>query len=316
MATDLRVAVLGSGAMGSLYGGRLAASGYDVTLVDVWAEHVETIRDEGLRIRSTDGEETVEVAATTDPGSVGPVDLVVVFVKGTATRTAMAEATEPTLIDDHVDVLTLQNGLGNPETIAEFVPSERVIAGVTAHGATMVGPGRISHAGEGPTSIGRYFTENDDGVDRVASALCDAGFETTVTDDVRGAIWGKVLVNVGINAPTGLARVDNGALVATEPGRRLVEAAVTEAARVARHEGHDVRDGVVEHVLAVAEATGENRSSMRQDVEAGRATEIDRLHGAVVDRAEEAGIDVPVNRTLADLVRLAETGAGAEGSDP
>jgi 2-dehydropantoate 2-reductase len=308
MPTEMRVAILGSGAMGSLYGGRLAQSGVEVTLVDIWDEHVETIQSDGLRIATDDGVDGVDVAATTDPDAVGPVDLVVVFVKSTATETAMADAEEAGLLEG-ADVLTLQNGLGNPETIAEFVSAERVIAGVTSHGATLEGPGRIFHAGAGPTVIGRYFTANDERVEAIADAFREAGFETDVIDAVETAIWEKVLVNIGINAPTALARVENGALAATAPGRRLVEAAVTEAAEVAHAQGYEIRDDIVEHVLAAAEATGENRSSMRQDGEAGRRTEIERLHGAVVDRAESAGIDVPVNRTLADLVRLVDTAA-------
>ena len=306
MTTEMRVAVLGSGAMGSLYGGRLAESGVDVTLVDVRREHVETIRSDGLRISTGDGVETVGVEATTDPESVGPVELVVVFVKSTATATAMADADEAGL-HEGADVLTLQNGLGNPETIAGYVPEERVIAGVTAHGATLEEPGHIFHAGRGPTRIGRYAADNGDRVAAVAGALRAAGFETEVTGDVEAAIWEKVLVNVGINAPTALARVTNGKLASTAPGRRVVEGAVAEAAEVARAEGHDVREDAVEHVLAVADETGENRSSMLQDVEARRRTEIERLHGAVVDRAERAGIDAPVNRTLAELVRLTES---------
>lgn len=309
MTTGIRVAVVGSGAMGSLYGGRLATSGLDVTLVDTWEEHVDAIRTDGLRISTEDGAETVDVGATTDPGSVGPVDLVVLFVKSTATATAMADVDGTDLLED-ADVLTLQNGLGNPETIAEFVPEQRVIAGVTSHGATLEGPGRVFHAGRGPTRIGRYFVENDERVAAVADAFREAGFETEVIDAVETAIWEKVLVNVGINAPTALARVKNGALASTDPGRRVVERAVIEAADVARTEGHEVRADVVEHVLGVADATGENRSSMLQDVEAGRQTEIERLHGSIVERAETAGIDVPVNRTLADLVRLAERGYG------
>lgn len=309
MATDLRVAVVGSGAMGSLYGGRLARSGVDVTLVDVWKEHVATIREEGLRIASSDGEERIDVPATTDPGSVGSVDLVFVFVKSTRTRVAMEDAAGAGLLGG-ADVLTLQNGLGNPETIAEFVPEERVVAGVTSHGATVEGPGRVFHAGTGPTRIGRYFTENDDRVETVAGALRGAGFETDVIAAVRDAIWEKVLVNVGINAPTALARVPNGALASRAPGRRVVAAAVTEAARVARNEGHEVREGVVDHVLDVADATAENRSSMRQDVEAGRRTEIEAIAGEVVARGERHGVATPTVRTLLELVRSWEDGAG------
>lgn len=300
------VAVLGSGAMGSLFGGRLAQAGMDVSFIDVWEEHVEALEDGGLVIETSDGTERVaDLRATTSPASVGSVDLLLVFVKSIHTRDALADAT-PLL--DGTDVLTLQNGLGNPEILAEFVDESRVIAGVTAHGSTMVGPGHIRHAGSGPTTIGRYFVENDDRVTAIGERFTAAGIDTTVSPAITEAIWEKVLVNVGINAATALARVRNERLTTADPGRRLVDRAVSEAAAVADAEGIDIRTDIVDHVLDIAERTGSNRSSMRQDVEAGRTTEIETLNGAVVNRAEAHGIDTPVNRTLADLVRLTETG--------
>lgn len=314
MTTETHIAVLGSGAMGSLFGGRLAASGADVTLVDRRSAHVEAVNRSGLTIRSAAADDlTVEVPATTDPATVGPVGLVVVFVKSHQTESALEGASA--LLEGGPDVLTLQNGLGNPETIAEFVPPAKVLAGVTAQGATREGPGRVFHAGEGPTTIGRYFTGNDDRVRTVATWFEEAGIETTVSDAVRDEIWEKVLVNVAINAPTALARVPNGTLATTDPGRRVLESAVREAARVARNEGRAVPADVVSIALDVARATAENRSSMLQDVEAGRKTEIEQLHGAIVERAEGAGIRTPVNRTLADLVRLAEAGFSTPDPD-
>lgn len=313
MTTETHIAVLGSGAMGSLFGGRLAASGADVTLVDRRSAHVEAVNRSGLTIRSAAADDlTVEVPATTDPATVGPVGLVVVFVKSHHTESALEGASA--LLEGGPDVLTLQNGLGNPETIAEFVPPAKVLAGVTAQGATREAPGRVFHAGEGPTTIGRYFTGNDDRVRTVATWFEEAGIETTVSDAVRDEIWEKVLVNVAINAPTALARVPNGTLATTDPGRRVLESAVKEAARVARNEGRAVPADVVSIALDVARATAENRSSMLQDVEGGRKTEIEQLHGAIVERAEELGLQTPVNRTLADLVRLTE--AGISPPDP
>ncbi|MFC6962634.1 ketopantoate reductase family protein [Halocatena marina] len=298
------IAILGSGAMGSLFGGLLSADGHDVTLIDVWEKHVHTINESGLTITELNGtERTVDVPAVSDPDAAAPVDLVVVFVKSTDTKTALADA-EPIL--DTADVLTLQNGLGNPETIAEFVSETQIIAGVTAHGSTLEAPGHISHAGVGSTSIGRYFDENDPTVEHIAEAFSRAGIDTEVTDDIRDAVWEKVLVNVGINASTALSRVQNGRLADTKPGTRLLQAAVTEAIAVARSEGRTVREDIVSHVKAVAEATGANTSSMRQDIEAGRQTEIERLNGEIVRLADQHDIEVPINRTMADLVRLAE----------
>lgn len=328
----MRIAIVGSGAMGSLYGGLLAEAGHDVTLVDVWEEHVRALQERGLRLSDDDGERTIDVSATTDQGSVAPPDLAIVFVKSTHTATALKEAAP--LLTDGVTVLSLQNGLGNPETIAEYVPERNVVAGVTTQGSTLEGPGHVFHAGSGPTTIGRYINDrtNDDGtspvapgtddptvatdaiasdvpdLEALAATFSDAGLPTTVSDSIRDDIWEKVLVNVGINAPTALGRVENGTLATTAPGQRLVEAAVSEAAAVARQEGCDVQTDIVDYALEAAEQTGGNASSMLQDVRAERKTEIDTIHGAVVDRAAGHGVDVPVNRTLADLVRLTEHG--------
>lgn len=305
------VAVLGSGAMGALFGGHLAATGVPVTLVDVWEEHVRALEEEGLRMETPEGEtKTIPVEATTDPGEVD-ADLVLVFVKSTHTADAVEDAAS--LLAD-ADVLTLQNGLGNPETIAETVDRDRIIAGVTAHGSTLVGPGQIRHAGRGPTTIGRYFTDNDGRVEEVAARFTEAGIETDVSETIEGDVWEKVVVNVGINAITALARVRNGKLVTEPPGERLLRAAVEEATHVAAAEGYDLADDVDEYVLEVAEKTGANRSSMRQDVEAGRQTEIETLNGEVVRRGREAGVATPVNRTLSDLVRLAERAEPDSGS--
>lgn len=343
------IAIVGAGAMGSLFGGLLAADGADVTLINRSAAHVEAINEHGLLLIDDTGEERTEqivsVPATTHPADVGAVDLVLLFVKSHATAAAMADVTP--LLDPGTAVLTLQNGLGNAETIAEHVPDERVLAGITTHGAIREEPGRVRHTGTGDTAIGRYLGDEggvgdgDDGIndtaeegadgtadngakgevgdradgevgDRPIRAIAErfsaAGIPTDVVADVPTLLWEKVLVNVGINAPTALSQVPNGALAETDAGRRLLERTVREAERVARATGHDVREDIVDYTRSVAERTAGNRSSMRQDVEAGRQTEVEALYGAVVEHAEEAGVDAPICRTLADLVRLATTG--------
>lgn len=302
----MRIAVLGGGAMGSLFGGLLADVA-DVTLLDRSAEHVGRIADRGLTIERPDGaERTVRPAATTDPAAVGPAELLLVLVKSHETAAAMADAAP--IHDDATTVLTLQNGLGNAETIAEYVPEENVLAGTTAHGATRPSAGRVRHAGAGPTRIGRHVGPPDARVGTVAETFRAAEIDVEVVADIRDAVWEKVLVNVGINAATALARVPNGALVEDAAGRRLVERAVEEAVAVARAEGRTIPDDALERTLDVARATATNRSSMRRDVETGERTEIEALNGAVVDRAAAHGLAVPANRTLTDLVRLAETG--------
>lgn len=291
--------------MGSLFGGTLAIAGHDVTLVDIWEEHVQTLNEDGLTISTQDGDDRIiDITATTDATTVDSVDLMMVFVKSIHTESAIEDAAP--ILDEDTDVLTVQNGLGNAEAIAAHVPEDRIIGGVTSQGSILEGPGHITHAGESPTTIGRYFTDNGAAVERIADAFTKAGIETDVTESVRDVVWEKVLVNLGINAATGLARVTNGAIEATDPGRNLAEAAVSEGKAVAEDEGRTIRDDIFDHVLEISEETAPNKSSMRQDLEADRVTEIEKLNGVVVQRAERHGIETPVNRTLTQLVRLAE----------
>lgn len=300
----MRFGVLGAGSLGSLFAGCLAAGGSDVSVLGRANEHLERVDDQGVTVETPDGAELVgEVDASSDPSILSGVDVLLVCVKSYDTDQALTVA-EPQLTPD-TDVLTLQNGLGNAETIATHVPDHRVIAGATTHGATLQEPGRVRHAGGGDTRIGRYFAKNDEAVDAIATTFTDAGIETAVVDDVRDAVWEKVLVNAGINAATALARVPNGDLT-DGPGARVLRSAVQEAAQVAEADGRDVPDDIADRALTVAEQTASNHSSMRQDLDTGHRTEIDALNGELVRRADHLGVRAPVNRTLTDLVRLAE----------
>lgn len=305
----MRVVVQGPGSLGSLVAGLLAAAGEDVALLGrPDSDHLDRVAAEGLVVEGPDGSQrTTHPATATDPAVVADADLVVVCVKSYDTEAA-AEALSGSLAG--AGVLTLQNGLGNAETLAEYVPETAVLAGTTTHGAVLEGPGVVRHAGAGETTVGRYAGETDGFVREVADTLSAAGLGAAVTDDPQRAVWTKVLVNVGINAATALARVPNGALVEHEAGERLLERAVEEGATVARAEGVDVPDDAVERAREVAQRTASNHSSMRQDLERGSRTEVEALHGALADRAREHGVDAHVNQTLADLVRLAERAGG------
>ncbi|MFB6072341.1 MAG: ketopantoate reductase family protein [Halobacterium sp.] len=307
----MRVVVLGAGSLGSLFGGLLAGTDAAVTLLGTGGDHLEAVARDGLVVAGPDGDPTTTRPGTaTDSAAAADADLVVVCVKSYDTADAASEVA-PHLGD--ADVLTLQNGLGNAEALAEHVPAERVVAGTTTHGAVLEAPGRVRHAGGGDTVVGRYFAENDERVREAAALLSRAGVETDVTDDPESAVWTKVLVNAGINAATGLARVENGALIESAAGERVLRRAVAEGARVARAEGVEVPADVVEQAREVARRTASNRSSMRQDLERGTRTEIEALNAELVARAETSGVDVPVNETLTDLVRLASQDSAGRG---
>lgn len=306
----MRIVVIGSGAMGSLFGGRLAAAGeHEVWLVDPWTGHVVALQEHGLFLTTPDGSvEQIDVRATTDVAEVadgGRVDLTIVFVKSHATRRAAQQAAR-ILADDGL-ALTLQNGVGNLETLAEVIGTNRAVQGVTSHGATLLGPGRVRHAGTGPTHLARPPDVAPERVEAVAAALTAAGIAAEVVDDVESLVWGKLIVNVGINALTGLLRVHNGVLADTDACRRLLELVVTEAVTVAEARGTPLPyDDPVDHVLDVARATGANRSSMLADILRGAPTEIDTINGAIVREGERLGVPTPINSVLVALIRALE----------
>jgi 2-dehydropantoate 2-reductase len=300
----MRFAIIGAGAMGCLYGGKLACAA-DVWLIDPWREHVEAIRAEGLRIVEPNGEFTVKLPATTNPADVGLVDVAVVFVKSHQTPWA-AEIAKSILTPEGL-ALTLQNGLGNGEVLAEVLGAGRAWQGVTSHGATLLGPGRIRHAGSGPTYL-EARPEIAQVAEEVAALFKQAELEVHLSDDLASLIWSKLVINVGINALTAILRVQNGVLAQNEAAGRVMDRAVLEAVQVATAKGIKLPyEDPVKQVRSVATATGANRSSMLQDAMRGARTEIGVINGAIVREAAKLGIGVPVNETIVDLVRALET---------
>ena len=296
----IKVAVVGAGAMGGLFGALLAEAGPEVWLIDTWGEHVKAIEREGLQVERDGETRVVKLNATTEPEAVGKVDLVVIFVK--SIHTLSAAKTASGLVDEDGMILTLQNGMGNVEAISEVIQPERIIAGTTSHGATLLGLGRIRHAGSGPTSIGSWVRGEDFKAQKVAGILNTAGIETKVVEDVQEILWKKLLVNVGINAITALTGIKNGELLNLEITRNLCASAVEEAAAVARADGIRIDKDVLEIVFQVARDTGSNRSSMGQDVDNKRTTEIRAINGFVVQKGRALGVETPVNQTLWSLV--------------
>ena len=296
----MKIVVIGAGAMGSLFGALLAESGENVRLYDIWKEHVEAIKEKGLGIELGDKARSVSVNATSDKRQIEKTDLAIIFVKSTQTGDAARTASE--LVSNSGFVLTLQNGMGNADIIGKVVDPGRIIAGTTSHGATILGPGSIRHAGTGPTVIGMWSGIQKAGIQKITDLFNKAGIVTETVDDVRRVIWAKLLVNIGINAITALTGIKNGQIIDLSSTKALSCAAVEEAMEVARALGVNVADNTVEHVFHVAEATGANRSSMGQDVDNKRQTEISAINGAVVKEAQKLGINVPVNQTLSALV--------------
>lgn len=314
----MRVAILGgAGAMGGLFGSRLALAGNTVTLIDVWREAVEAINTCGLRVTENGRTRTVRVKAVADPAEAGPADLVIVLVKGQHTESAVRSGLP--LIKNETAVLTLQNGWGNADRIAGIVGRERVLAGVTLHSVTTVGPGHIQHAGQGPTTIGELDGRMTPRLGLITELLSAAGFEVSATGNVLKVIWSKLALNVCSLPVCALLRFRSGQLVEHEGTLDLMRALLHEVVAVANAQGiHLNYEESWEAITSQLRRAANVRASMLQDVENGRLTEIETINGAIIECGRQLKIPTPYNDALVWLMRsLQETFTAAPpGADP
>jgi 2-dehydropantoate 2-reductase len=270
-----------------------------VALVEKVAERRSAINRKGIRVEGVTGECTVPVPISSGKPSLAP-EVMLICVKSIETREA-AEAVKPWLGLD-TSVLTLQNGLGNVEILAEILGQKRVLGGTTAEAATLLSHGRIRHAGQGKTLIAPVEGP-DTKAQEIASAFMRAGFKTEVSQDLNSLLWGKLIVNVGINAVAAITRLRNGQLSRFPEILAIIQEAVKEAATVAKAKNVTLPYAdPLTRVLEVCSATSDNVSSMLQDVLSKRPTEIDSINGAVVREGKALGIPTPINRTLTSLV--------------
>lgn len=301
----MKIAIIGAGAMGCLYGAKLSAVPSNrVWLIDVWKEHIDAVNEAGL-LMEENGEllRYNDLKGVRDAALAGPCDLAVVFVKSTLTGTAIRE--NKAVFGPDTIALTLQNGLGNVDLIRTEIGDKNIIAGTTAHGATMLGPGRMRHAGSGKTVIGELDGKQSGRLQSIARLFTEAGLETELSDNVLGLMWDKLMVNVGINALTGITGLHNGELLNHPELEELLEAAVTEAHAVANAKGIRLNyDDPISHTKDVCKATAANKSSMLQDILNRKQTEIDMINGAVVREGTALGINAPVNLVLTNLIRF------------
>lgn len=300
-----RIAIFGTGAMGSLLCARLQATGEaDVVVTGTWRTALERIAELGITLEQ-ETIDSVSVTAMTRDGLVesgAAFDYALVAVKSFQTP-AVAEAVRCILASDGL-VITFQNGIGNRECLAAEVGTERVVVGASAAAATLVAPGHVRFGGDGGTWLAPAAGMFDDPrVARVVHLLRRARFTVDLHDDADAMLWGKVAVNCAINPLTALAGVPNGALLETAARRALVAAVAAEVESVARAQGIHVVDDSSARALVVARATRGNTSSMLQDVRAGRPTEIEALSGAVARAATRYGVEAPLNRALTAAIR-------------
>ena len=291
--------------MAGFFGGRLASYA-DVTLLGSWKEGLDAVRESGIRVQENGEVKKVHVKATDDPSECEGVNTALVLVKSWQSEMAATMLTN-CLAADGV-ALTLQNGLGNIEVLEAAIGPERAALGVTTTGATLLGPGMIRAGGSGPTYVAPHPR-----LELLVDLLETSGFEVHAASDLVSLLWGKLVVNTGINALTALLEVRNGELLESSHARSLMNAAALETAQVAEAQGIKLPyDDPSQEVEGVARRTAENDSSMLQDIRRGAPTEVDAINGAVVREGERLGVPTPVNQSLWNLVRAKVDIAGEQ----
>ncbi len=297
-----KIAIVGPGAMGCLFAGLLSRGGHEVWLLDRQAERARLISRRGIWISGVTGEFNAPVKATVSASEVGEAGLVLITVKSYDTEDA-AKSAEP-MVGRETVVLTLQNGLGNIESLVSYFGRERVIGGVTSQGATLIAPGQVRHAGQGTTVIGELNGALTPRLRDIAAEFSGSGVHVELTTDLDSVLWGKLAVNAGINAVATLAQVRNGGLVESRHLRQLLRSAVREVAEVARAKGIELPEPDMEaYAEEICQRTADNVNSMLQDVHRQRRTEVDAINGAVVQAGEAAGVPTPTNWVLTSLIR-------------
>lgn len=300
----MRIAVIGAGAMGALYGGYLSRKN-DVLLVDVNAKQVETINAQGLKIHEPDGSVTeVFPRAVMSTADEKPVDVVVLFVKAMFSRSALES--NRALIGPDTYLMTLQNGSGHEDTLLEFADREHVIIGTTQHNSAIVGFGEIRHGGSGKTCIGPVSGDAAR-LQMIADAFTASGLEAVCDGGVQKLIWGKMFTNVSASVLTGVLQVPLGYIAENESAWTVCERLVREAVAVAAGEGLDFdAEEKVAEVRGVCERSPQGLTSIYADLRDGRKTEVDTISGSVVRASRRNGVPAPTHEAMVGLVHAME----------
>lgn len=299
-----KVAVLGAGAIGGLFGALLREGGLNVTLIDRKDDHVTAINAEGLRIVGHGGDRAIAIPATTEPSSVGPVDVVIVQTKAMHTIEAVTGARN--LFGPDTVAISFQNGLGNEENIGSVIGVDRVLGGVTAQGATVVAPGVVRNFGNLPSYIGELEPGPSERAERIAAAFSAAGLETRASGELRRVMWKKFLANVALSAASGATNLSSQEMMAIPELGAVCIGAMEEAALVAAAEGIPLSEADKREILAPLvspDGTGASKSSLCADLLNERPTEIDTIAGAVVRLGQAHAIPTPINQTLVAVIK-------------
>ncbi len=303
----MKIAIVGAGAMGSIYAGLMADAGNEIWAIDTWAKHISTIQEKGLRVEGASGDRLVKnINATTDMRAPGVCELVIIATKASGVASA-ASALGP-LLDSNTLVLTIQNGVGAGERIRQYMAPENVLLGVAqGFGASMKAPGHAHHNGTSLIRIGEMQGGSVERSEKVAEVWRSSGFEAKAFEDINQLIWEKLICNVAFSAPCTVFERTIGEVMENPHSWEVSQVCAQEAFDVAR--GLNIKIGFDDPKLYVKEfglKMPDARPSMYLDHIARRPSEIDFINGAIPPAALELGFSAPYNEVMCTVVRARE----------
>ncbi len=302
----MKIVIAGPGAIGSLFASFLSKSKQEIWILDRNKARAGKLNQRGIAIQGASGVWQAKVKVSADPKQIGKADLFLVCVKSYDTR-KLIDYAQPVIGAD-CSIVTLQNGIGNVEIISEVFKGQNVFAGITNQGANLSEPGKLRHAGSGETVIGSLDGKLTSQLREIRQLFNEVGLSTRLSRDIKGTLWSKLIINVGINALTAITQMKNGKLLEFEGTRTIMRQAVSEAAKIAKRKRIKLQfDDALAKVEAVSSATADNISSMLTDVLNKKRTEIDFINGLIVRLGQTLGIPTPVNCLLVDLVKTIES---------
>ncbi len=305
----MKIAIFGTGAMGSIYAGLMAAAGHEVWAVDIWREHVDIINRSGLRVVGASGDRVIKgIHATRDGADAGECDLFVLATK-TSGVGAAAEMIAPLMGPESI-VITIQNGLGSGERIARYMSTDRVLLGVAdGFGASMKGPGHVHHNAMNLIRIGEMNGGMTPRLERITQVWRESGFNAEAFEDIDELIWGKYICNVAFSGPCAVFDCTLGEVMADAATWAIARGCAHEVYALGQAKGINFAfDDPIEYVTEFGNKLPDARPSMLLDHMAKRCSEIDAINGMAVELGRELGIPTPYNEVLSAVIRRREAG--------
>lgn len=300
----MRIAVIGAGAMGSIYGGHLSLHN-DVYLVDTNQAVVDHINQHGLTVQEDGNDVVYHPTAVTSTEGLEPMDLIILFVKALFSRSALSS--NKGIIGPDTYLMTLQNGSGHEDILSEFVPVNRIIIGTTEDNGAVLAPGHVRRGGAGNTNIGMLEPDSDGFLPKLAKVLDSCGFQSHIHDNIQQLIWDKLFTNVSLSAVTGVLQVPMGFIAGNEHAWNITRRLIHEAVAVAHGLGLTADEAAItKKVRSASENSPEGITSICADLRAGRKTEVNTISGSVVRASKKCGVPAPTHEMIVELVHAME----------